>query len=149
VDVTRNKFWTVTMLDELRERMTAYLAQHRVCVLSTAGAEDAWATPVRYRNHGLEVDCLLPRWADVAYHLEQDPRVMLVIPAPTSSLRWLQVLGTARPVENPNWMGLLPAETPTTIPPDDLYLVIRVTPERIDLLDESRGWGARETLELG
>ena len=137
------------MLDELRERMTAYLAQHRVCVLSTAGAEDAWATPVRYRNHGLEVDCLLPRWADVAYHLEQDGRVALVVQdTGAQGLRWLRCLGAARPVEQPDW-GLLPAETPTTIPPDDLYLVIRVTPERIDLLDESRGWGARETLELG
>jgi len=30
----------------------------------------------------------------------------------------------------------------------ELYLVIHVTPQRIDLFDESRGWGARETLEL-
>ena len=32
--------------------------------------------------------------------------------------------------------------------PDELYLVVRVTPRRIDLLDENRGWGARETLDL-
>jgi nitroimidazol reductase NimA-like FMN-containing flavoprotein (pyridoxamine 5'-phosphate oxidase superfamily) len=144
------------LLDKLRERMAAYLTQHRVCVLSTAGSEDAWAMPVRYRNHGLEVDCLLPRWADVAYHLEQDPRVMLVIldTRETSevwppALRWLQVRGTARPVEGPDWAGLLPEDTHTSVPPDSLYLVVRVTPERIDLLDESRGWGVRETLDLG
>ena len=137
------------MLDELRERMTAYLAEHQVCILSTTGAEGAWAMPVRYRNHGLEVDCLLPRWSDAAYHLEQDPRVMLVfLDAATNSLRWLQVLGTARPVENPDWTGLLPEGSPTAIPPDDLYLVVRVTPWRIDLLDESLGWGVRETLDL-
>jgi hypothetical protein len=138
------------LLDKLRERMTAYLTQHRVCVLSTAGSEDTWAMPVRYRNHSLEVDCLLPRWADVAYHLEQDPRAMLVI-LDTSGpvLRWLQVRGTARPVEGPDWAGLLPEEAHISVPPDKLYLVVRVTPERIDLLDEGRGWGVRETLDLG
>jgi hypothetical protein len=30
-----------------------------------------------------------------------------------------------------------------------LYYVIRVTPEQIDLFDESQGWGVRETLEIG
>jgi nitroimidazol reductase NimA-like FMN-containing flavoprotein (pyridoxamine 5'-phosphate oxidase superfamily) len=144
------------MLDELRERIATYLAEHQVCVLSTAGSEDAWAMPVHYRSHGLEIDCLLPRWADVAYHLEQDPRVMLVIldTRKTSevlppALRWLQVRGTARPVEEPDWETLLPEETRTSVPPDKLYLVVRVAPERIDLLDESRGWGVRETLDLG
>jgi len=33
-------------------------------------------------------------------------------------------------------------------PLGDLYLVVRVTPERIDLFDERWGWGARETLKL-
>ncbi len=35
--------------------------------------------PARYRSRGLEVAYLLPHWADVAYHLEQDPRAMLVV----------------------------------------------------------------------
>ncbi|MFQ5854307.1 MAG: pyridoxamine 5'-phosphate oxidase family protein [Anaerolineae bacterium] len=144
------------MLEELRDRMTAFLSHHRVCVLSTAGAQGAWAMPVRYRNRGLEVDCLLPRWADVAYHVEQDPHVLLVIQDPPSSplvggtrggLCWLQYQGFARPVAAPDWEGLLPGWTASTSP-DELYLVIRVTPERIDLFDESRGWGARETLKL-
>ncbi|MCZ7571030.1 MAG: hypothetical protein M5U01_20990 [Ardenticatenaceae bacterium] len=30
---------------------------------------------------------------------------------------------------------------------DALYLVVRVTPRRIDLVDEDLGWGAQETLE--
>lgn len=161
------------MQDKLRDEMAAYFSQHRVCVLSTAGTKGAWAMPVRYRNHGLELDCLLPRWTDVAYYVEQDPRVMVVILDPPSSpllggtrggLRWLQLQGTARPVEEPDWAGLLPEDTPTPSPglrlseakrsgassgpPGDLYLVIRVTPERMDLFDESQGWGVRETLQL-
>jgi hypothetical protein len=67
------------LLDELRDRMAAYLAEHQVCVISTTGPEGARAMPVRYRSARLEIDCILPRCADVAYHLEQDPRVALVV----------------------------------------------------------------------
>jgi len=177
-------------LDKLRDEMAAYLSQHRVCVLSTAGTKGAWAMPVRYRNCGLEVDCLLPRWTDVAYYVEQDPRVMLVVldtprsgvgfspegpdvnvraerakpyglkPSPAgallsqpddlssgASLRWLQIQGAARPVAAPDWNGLLPQGTSNALP-DELCRVVRVTPQRIDLFDESQGWGARETLQL-
>ena len=136
------------MLDRLRNRITTYLSQHQTCVLSTARSEGAWAIPIRYRSRGLEVDCLVPRWADVAYHLEQDPRVILVIRdtnAPT--LRWLQVLGAAQTIEEPDWTGLLPGKMLAPAP-DDLYLIVRVTPRRIDLIDESQGWGARETLDF-
>jgi hypothetical protein len=28
------------------------------------------------------------------------------------------------------------------------YLAMRVTPQRIDLVDESQGWGVSETLDL-
>jgi hypothetical protein len=128
--------------------MAAYLAQHHVCVISAAGPDGARAMPARYRSAGLEVDCLLPRWADVAYHLEQDPRVVLVVhDTGAQGLRWLRCLGAAQPMERPDWDALLPAGA--HIPaPAELYLVVRVTPRRIDLLDESRGWGARETLDL-
>lgn len=136
------------MLDKLRDRIASYLDQHQVCVLSTCGPQGAQAMPVRYRHRGLELECLLPRWADVAYDLEQDPRVMLVVQDPsTPGLRWLQCMGTAQPVEQPNWIALLPEGT-STAAPDDLYLVVWVTPWRIDLMDESRGWGVQETLEL-
>ena len=136
------------MLDKLRDRIAAYLSAHRVCILSTIGPEGARAMPARYRSVGLEIDCLLPRWADVVYHLEQDPRVALAVQDDSvSPLRWLCCLGAARLVEQPDWDALLPAgaHIPT---PDELYLVVRVTPRRIDLLDETRGWGARETLDM-
>ena len=143
------------MLDKLRDRMAAYLAQHQVCVISAAGPDGARAMPARYRSRGLEVDCLLPRWADVAYYLEQDSRVALVVQdtgicgeqgRTTPGSRWLRCLGTARVVAQPDWDALLPegAHTPA---PDELYLVVRITPTRLDLMDETRGWGARETLE--
>ena len=135
------------MLDELRDRVAVYLQEHRVCILSTAGAAGAWAMPVHYHSIGLEVDCLLPRWADLVYHLEQEPTAMLVIQDTSApALRWMQCWGTARQVERPNWQGLLPDRTWTVASPNDLYVVVRVRPERIDLIDEAQSWGVRETL---
>jgi hypothetical protein len=33
------------------------------------------------------------------------------------------------------------------VQPEELYLVVRVAPRRIDLIDEDQGWGMQETLE--
>ena len=136
------------MLDELRDWIAAYLLTHRVCILGTIGTVGAWAMPVWYRSHGLEVECLIPRWADVIYHLEQNPQVLLVIQDPEAArLRWLQYRGTAQPIASPDWSRLLP-EGISNLRPEDRYVAIRAKPERIDWIDESRGWGARETLDL-
>ncbi|MBI2864397.1 MAG: hypothetical protein HYX94_07530 [Chloroflexi bacterium] len=140
------------MLNVVRERMRAHLMAQDVGVLSVSGGQGAWATPVRYRVEGLELDCLVPRWADVAYHLEQNSGVQLVIlespiPRPGRPLCWLEYRGTAQPVAVPIWGGLLPDGTPQALA-GDLYLVVNVRPKRIDLLDEGRGWGARETLDF-
>lgn len=110
--------------------------------------------PVRYRpasgsvgGWGLELDCLVPRWADVAHHLSQTAKVLLIVQAPSGAgLRWAQIRGTARTVEAPDWARLLPRWA-STARPDELYLVVRVAPSRIDLIDEELGWGVQETLE--
>ena len=137
------------MIEELRDRIASYLAHHRVCVLSLIGAQEVRAMPVQYRGRGLEVECLIPRWADVAYYLEQSPQVLLVIQGCyIAGLHWLQYRGVARPVAAPDWAAWLPHWS-SAAPPGELYLVVRVTPERIVLFDESKGWGMRETLDLG
>jgi hypothetical protein len=142
------------VFNELRDRITAYLANHRVCVVSTSGTLGAWAMPALYRvvANALEVECLLPRWADVTFHLEQDPQVLLIIgdacaQEKRNGLRWLQYRGTARPSVAPEWSSLLP-EGRSTARPEERYVAMRIKPARIDLIDETRGWGARETLEL-
>ena len=143
------------MEDELRDCMVAFLLKHRICVLTTSGTGGAWAMPARYRplaeavvSRHLEVECLLPRWADAIYHLEQCPQALLIIvEAQGIGLRWLQYQATAQPVALPDWPRLLPRGV-SQVRPEDRYSVVRLTPQRIDLIDESRGWGARETLDL-
>jgi len=122
------------LIDELRERIAAYLSQNQVCVISTSGCQGAWSVTAQYQNRGLELDCRVPRWSDALYHLEQDPHVLvIVLAAQPESARWLQYRGIARI---------------DSAAADDRYVAVRITPERVDLVDEGRGWGARETLDV-
>lgn len=140
--------------EERQERIASFLAHQRTGVISTANSPGVWAIPVWYRlnprpstGHRLEMDCLVPRWADIAHQLTRNARVVMIVQASSGAgLRWLQVQGAARPVEVPDWSGLLPRWV-SVVQPDGLYLVVKVTPNRIDLIDEDLGWGVQETLE--
>jgi hypothetical protein len=140
--------------NEQGNRISNFLSHQRTAVISTTDAPGVSALPVWYRrlpenarSPGLEVDCLVPRWADVAHRLADTSEVVLIVQATSGAgLRWLQIKGTARPVEAPDWSRLLPRWVNAT-QPDSLYLVIRVKPSRIDLVDEDLGWGVQETLE--
>jgi hypothetical protein len=122
------------VLDELRQRIATFLSQNKVCVISTSGCFGAWAVSAQYQNHGLELDCQLPRWSDTVYHLEQDPQTLvIVLDEKSGHSRWLQYRGIA---------------TVNVLSADERYVALHITPERIDLIDESRGWGARETLDF-
>jgi len=136
------------LLDELQDRLIRYLSRHNWAVLCSIGPDGPSSFLVHYRNSNLELECLLPRWADASYHLWQDPRIHLVVPDPSSEgRRWLEYTGVAHIVEQPDW-GKWSQELGDLSDPADLYLLVRVTPIRIDLIDETRGWGRRETLEF-
>lgn len=140
--------------DEQKKRIAAFLARERTCIISTTASQGIWAMPVWYStlpgtaaSPGLEVNCLVPHWSDVAHQLTQEPRVVLIVQASSGTwLSWLQIQGTAHPVETPDWARLLPGWV-SVMQPDALYLVVRVTPSRIDLIDEDLGWGVQDTLE--
>ena len=120
------------MLDELRDRFTAFLSRNHICVIITSGSLGAWAVLAHYDNDGVALSCRLPRWSDVTYYLEQDPLVMAIImDAHSDQLCWLQYRGLAHVTEST----------------DDRFITVQIAPERVDLIDESRGWGARETLD--
>ena len=133
------------LLEELRGQFTSFLSKHGVCVISTSGMVGIWAMPALCVNRDLIVECLLPGWADINYHIEQDPRVLLIIY--DSNVRWMQYWGTARLIPAPDWGRLSSAAAPG-VGLNDRYVAIRVAPQRIDLVDESKGWGARETLDF-
>lgn len=120
------------MLDRLRDQIAQELAAQSVGVLTLATPEGPLAMPVRCQAQRLQVECVLPRWSDLAYHLEQSSRVLLVLLLPSEGEpRWLRYEGIGRPI---------PAKT-------GLYQAVQIDPIRIDLIDPRQGWGARETLE--
>lgn len=129
----------------LHNRFANALAAGQVGVLSAADGGCVCAMPAQYRTDGLEAECLLPRWCDLANLLDDHPTVMLTVLLPEQ--HWIQVRGTARPVASPNWEGLL-SQRPAGLRPEDLYLVVRIQPVRIDIFDPNAGWGSRETLDL-
>ncbi len=136
------------MLDELRDRISAFTSQHQICVISTTGVSGAWAAPAWIYNHGIELVCLLPRWSDVLYHLEQDPQVMVIIQDSQSrALRWLQYIGRAQ-VIGPEELEQVSTNRRLNMRADERYVAISIVAEHIDLIDENHGWGARETLDL-
>ena len=136
------------MFNSLRERLADCLARQHVCVLGTNGPGGVWAIPVRCRSHELEVDCLVPRWADAAYYQEQDSRLLLIFHAvEAGSLRWLQYQGTAQALADPDWAELLPEDSARSRP-KERYLAVHVKPSRIDLIDERQGWGVLESVEF-
>ena len=135
------------MLDQLRERMAAYLAAHSIAVFYAGRQSGTGATVVRYRNDVLRVECLLPRWADAAYYLQETPRALLIVPTTDEHACWLQYTGDARIVAAPDWSTFAKHDSS----PHSLharYLIVELTPRRLDLFDQRHSWGARETLEL-
>ncbi len=139
--------WRTTLIDELRDHIKDFLTQHPFGILCTNGSAGAWAAPFWQYSHDLELICLLQRWSDVLYHIEQDPRVQIMILDPRSSnMHWLQMRGTARSIDTPDWSKLILAGDAPGQP--ERYVAVRFIPQRIDLFDESKGWGACETLEF-
>ncbi len=136
------------MQEQLREQIVAFLSQNRVGILSATGSDRLWAMPVRYCSRGLVVECLIPRWADVSYHLEQNPQVVLVIVTSNQAqeLCWLHYQGLARLAASTDWVELLPPNISPALA-GELYQLVALTPQRLDLIDEQRGWGTRDTLE--
>ncbi len=141
------------MQDRLRDQIVNDLVKERIALLCTAATDGRWSMPVRYRlrpgaaKAGLCVECLVPRWADVLYGLEQEPRVTLIVLLsrdPPAS--WLHISGTARKVAKPVWGAWATDDTLFT-PITDLYIVVRVNVERADSIDESIGWGISATAE--
>jgi hypothetical protein len=143
-------------MDRERKRIASFLAHQRTGVLccDSNNSLRTWAMPVWYRpaidppsKQKLGVDCLVPRWADFIHYLTQKCRVLFIVQGSSiAGLRWLTIHGTTWPVETPDWARLLPRWF-STLQPDALFLMVRVIPQRIDLVDEDSGWGLQETLE--
>jgi hypothetical protein len=117
-----------------------------VVVLGIGG----YALPVRFRVRGTAVEVRVPAWTGVDDIVGTTGDVTLVAVSEQGQehyLRWLFVRGPAAVVPDPDWEGLEPAPA-NWVSANDLYRLLRIKPVRMELVDEARGWGFRETVDL-
>lgn len=116
----------------------------RYAVLGIGG----YSLLVRFRVRGLIVECSVPTWSGLSDLLENIEEVTLVvIKNSDTDLCWVFVRGTGRIIENQEWEDLVPSEH-GLVEPEDIYYLLSIEPKRIELFDEQRGWGFRETADL-
>lgn len=120
----------------------------RVAVLSVG----RYALPVRFRIRESRLECQVPTWSGMGDLLEAagtDPLEVTLVAVEEAEphLRWLFVRGPAVLVPDPDWEELHVAAG-GSVSTGDLYQLLRIVPKRIELADERRGWGYRETMDL-
>lgn len=143
--------WAITspqefhMFDRLREEIVQYLTAHESGVLSMGSRDGAYALPVRYHSRSLEITCLLPRWSDAAYYIEQPIPILLIVPDTQGGTCWLHYMGEG--IADTEASNPLLSKAGVHAYQPERYRVAKLTPRRIDLIDQRQGWGWRQTLE--
>jgi uncharacterized protein YhbP (UPF0306 family) len=159
-------------MNELQQRIEAFLAAHHVMSLATLGRDGPHAASLfyAYGTFACDVfagDTLALIWiSDPASrhsrNVDAEPRVAATIApdyADFAKIRGLQIGGTARRVEQDErarYLALLEAryaflKHPGPRKMHDAYAksaIYRLDPKRIVLIDNTKGFGHKETLDL-
>src|SRR5450755_4327664 len=127
----------------LSERIGSYLAAHHVVSLATFGSSGPHATSLFYACDGLALVWVSEPDTQHSLEIEADPRVAATV-APDYSdftdIRGVQIAGAARRIVAAGPLKLRQAYARTA--------VYRLQPARIVLIDNTKGFGHKETLEI-
>ena len=153
------------MIIELEQQIGAFLAAHHVMSLATVGSSGPHATNLFYACDGLALIWVSEPDTQHSREIEADPRVAATV-APDYSdfatIRGVQIAGAARRIvaadERMRHLAQLEARYPflaqLAAGPSKLRqayartAVYRLQPARIVLIDNTKGFGHKETLEL-
>ena len=151
-------------MSDLRARIQAFLTAHHVMSLATIGREGPHAASLLYAYDGFALIWLSDPTSRHSRDVDAEPRVAATIAADYPDfveIRGLQIRGSARgPGQNERARHLTllearyaflkrSAEGPKKM--HDAYAqsaIYRLDPERIVLIDNTKGFGHKETLEL-
>jgi hypothetical protein len=150
----------------LAQRIAAFLDAHHVMSLATAGDKNPHAANVFYARDGLGLVWVSDPASQHSCDLQVRPQAAATIApdyADFPEIQGLQVRGMAHRVADPgeqaHLLGLLKARYPflaklDTAPPDlkaawARAALYRLDPQRIVMIDNTRGFGHKETLEIG
>ncbi|MCK6432531.1 MAG: pyridoxamine 5'-phosphate oxidase family protein [Aquabacterium sp.] len=148
--------------NELRDRIRRYLHEHHVAALATQGAQGPWAAAVFYAGDETGLYFLSSPRSRHAVNLSQHPRVSAAIQdncTDWAEIRGVQLEGLCAELEGRDReraqrqyaqkfpLIAHPARAPLAIA-EALARVrwYRLVPDRLYLLDNSRGFGHREEL---
>ncbi len=149
----------------LEARITEFLSSHHVLTLATSADGEAHAASLMYAVDGFDLYWVSDPNSRHSQHLERNPRVAATI-APDYSdfavIRGLQIHGNAKRLSGPGEIlhasarmlgryGFLrtlaagPAALRLAFERSGFY---RLSPERITFIDNTLGFGHKETLEI-
>ncbi len=153
------------MSTELERQVVAFLSAHHVMSLATLGPDGPHAANLFYALDGLALVWVSDPVTRHSLHVEADPRVAATI-APDytdfAAIRGVQIAGTAQRIAadavRARYLALMEARYPflrqvAAGPPKlrEAYArtgVYRLQPRRMTLIDNSKGFGHKETLEV-
>jgi uncharacterized protein len=150
---------------ELGRQIRSFLAAHHVMSLATFGAGGPHATSLFYACDGLALVWVSGPDTRHSREIEADPRVAATVAPDVSdfaSIRGVQIEGAARRIEAADerrrhlaqlearypFLGQLAAGPPQLREAYARTAVYRLQPARIVLIDNSKGFGHKETLEI-
>ncbi len=153
------------MTDGLDGRIAAFLDAHHVMSLATAGAEGPHAASLFYVRDGMSLAWVSDPGSRHSRDLAAEPRVAATV-APDytdyAAIRGVQIAGTAEAVPDlaarARLLALFTRRFSFLTRPDAAAAMVlkafsgatlyRLTPVRMVLIDNTRGFGHKETLEL-
>lgn len=150
------------MDDALRQKILKILDQHRIMSIATL-RPDGWpqATAVGYANDDLTLYFCCGRDSQKAQNLARDDRISLTIgndPDQVMEIIALSMAAHAKEIKDPDEVtrafDLLQAKypwqegAPAQSPPPELTRVYSVTPKVISVLDNAKGFGHTDLVEL-
>ena len=152
-------------MEELAVRIEQFLEAHHVMSLATAGESGAHVVSLMYARIGFALCWMSDPATSHSRHLEREPRVSATIApdyADFRAIRGLQIAGRAARIAAASeadearellerryaFLAGIAAGPPQLREAFDRASFYRLEPERITLIDNSRGFGHKETLTL-
>lgn len=146
---------------DVRERALSYLEGHNVMTLATIGPEGPWAAAVFYVTDGFTFYFLSSPATRHGRNLAAEPRVAATVQgddADWTEIRGVQLEGEARRIEEEGRAAAVERygeKFPVIRDPQaeiaqalDKVAWYRLVPHRLHFIDNSRGLGHREEIEL-
>ncbi len=155
-------YYTSPSMTEARNRALSYLEAHHVMTLATHGPEGLWAAAVFYASDGFQLYFLSAGHTRHARNMAASPRVAATIQEDYddwSAIKGIQLEGTVRLLEGREREAALARyagkfgflRQPVAVVEAALLRVnwYCLSPDRLYLVDNSRGFGHRDEIEPG